>query len=210
MKLYPHLKYVLVSVVLGFALLISTGVVLAQEDEAEAEDSPLLCLLYENDMEPTLTVIDPVKDHRIELVEGFNLLSDVEALQRLDGTPLNIEEMVVALNNCVAGGVGDGRINDGPRQLGAPVAIFCGPLGSVAVWDINAETGNGTIAISATGTQIDTLLGAAAASGAPVLIGAGLGNELWASPDDFLAVIGPSLNEPDKLYRFNFAAETCG
>jgi hypothetical protein len=112
------------------------------------------------------------------------------------------------ISDCSGGFIGDGRINDGPNELGAPLAAYCGS-GGIEVWEINEEA-QGTLGFVASAAAIDEALADAASSGAPTLVGSGLGNSLYASPDGDLAVQGPDLREPGKLYSFLFSGNRCG
>ena len=132
-----------------------------------------------------------------------------------DGTYLGTSQYVVSDpqwhmpdSDCDGGRIGDGRINDGPRELGAPLAAFCSSSG-IAVWDIDTE-GHGTLGFTSTAAEIDAGLAAAASSGFPTLIGSGLGNSLYATPHGQLAVVGPDLRDTGKVYQFNFAGNRCG
>jgi hypothetical protein len=111
-------------------------------------------------------------------------------------------------SDCDGRGIGDGRVNDGPRELGAPLAAYCAD-GGIAVWDIDTES-HGTLGFTATGAEVDAGLSSAASSGLPTLIGSGLGNSLYAIPEGDLVMLGPDLRESGKEYRFSFAGNRCG
>ncbi len=112
------------------------------------------------------------------------------------------------LHDCVGGRIGDGRVNDGADQLGAPLAAYC-TSGGIEVWDIDTSA-QGTLGFTAAADEIDAGLSEAAASGLPTLIASGLGNSLYATPHGNLALIGPDLREPDKTYHFEFPGSRCG
>lgn len=52
----------------------------------------------------------------------------------------------ISSDNCDGGFIGDGRINDGPNQLAAPVAVYCA-AGNIDVYKIDATTGAGSLVI---------------------------------------------------------------
>ncbi|MBZ0297902.1 MAG: hypothetical protein K8L99_35435 [Anaerolineae bacterium] len=52
----------------------------------------------------------------------------------------------VTLDTCNGGRIDDGRVNDGPNQLAAPVAVYCAAP-NIEVYKINAETGEGSLVI---------------------------------------------------------------
>jgi hypothetical protein len=113
-------------------------------------------------------------------------------------------------NNCVGGRIGDGRINDGPNELGASLAAYCNGDGGIDVYAIDKSTSEGTLAFTASADEIASALASAASGGSSVLVGEGLGDQLWAAADGTLAVVGPDLNGEGKTYRFDFAGDTCG
>jgi hypothetical protein len=112
------------------------------------------------------------------------------------------------LSDCSGGRIGDGRVNDGADQLGAPLAAYC-KSGSIEVWDIGTDA-RGTLGFTASADEIDAGLADAAASGLPTLISSGLGNSLYATPHGNLAVLGPDLRDPGKVYKFEFSGSRCG
>jgi len=116
----------------------------------------------------------------------------------------------LSADNCVGGRIGDGRINDGPNELGASLAAYCNSDSGIDVYSIDKSTSEGTFAFSSSAGEIASALESAASSGAPVLIGEGSGDQLWATPEGKLAVIGPDLNGEGKTYRFDFAGDRCG
>jgi hypothetical protein len=111
-------------------------------------------------------------------------------------------------SDCVGGRIGDGRVNDGADQLGAPLAAYC-KSGSLEVWDIGTDA-RGTLGFTASADEIDAGLADAAASGLPTLISSGLGNSLYATPHGNLALLGPDLRDPGKEYKFEFSGSRCG
>jgi hypothetical protein len=119
-----------------------------------------------------------------------------------------VPDYQLPLSDCVGGFIGDGRINDGPNELGAPLAAYCAE-GDIEVWDINLDA-QGTLGFTASASAIDDALSQADSSGLPTLIDSGLGNNLYASPDGELVVQGPDLREPGKLYSFSFSGDRCG
>jgi hypothetical protein len=112
--------------------------------------------------------------------------------------------------NCAGGFIGDGRINDGANELGAPLAAYCNSDGGIDVYSISKDSSEGTLAFSSSADDIANALDSAASGGASVLVGEGNGDQLWASPDGTLAVTGPDLNGEGKTYRFDFAGDRCG
>jgi hypothetical protein len=129
----------------------------------------------------------------------------------LDGvyyTSFLVVDWQLPLSDCSGSFIGDGRINDGPNELGAPLAAYCGS-GGIEVWDIDLEA-KGTLGFVAFAAAVDEALADAASSGLPTLVDSGLGNSLYASPDGDLVVQGPDLREPGKLYSFLFSGNRCG
>lgn len=120
-----------------------------------------------------------------------------------------VDDWIRPVDECAVARIGDGRINDGGAELGAPLAAYCDENAGISVWDI-AEDGAGNKVFAVTGEDIAVALAEALESGIPVLIGEGAGNQIWASPDDYLAVLGPDIFEAGKTYRFDFPADTCG
>jgi hypothetical protein len=116
----------------------------------------------------------------------------------------------IPVTNCFGGLIGDGRINDGANELGAPLAAYCNSDGGIDVYSISKDTSEGTLAFSASADDIASALDSAASGGASVLVGEGNGDQLWAAPDGTLAVTGPDLNGEGKTYRFDFAGDRCG
>lgn len=112
------------------------------------------------------------------------------------------------LSDCVGSFIGDGRINDGPNELGAPLAAYCAG-GGIEVWEID-ENAQGILGFTASTDEIDATLSVAASSGLPTLVGSGLGNNLYASPTGELAVMGPDFRDASKTYRFDFPGNRCG
>jgi len=106
------------------------------------------------------------------------------------------------------GRIGDGRINDGGDQLGAPLAAYCASDGGIAVWDIS-DVGEGTLGFTATGADISAALANAAQSGQNVLVGEGLGNSLYALANGNLMLTGPDVKEAGKIYQFFAGADVC-
>jgi hypothetical protein len=111
--------------------------------------------------------------------------------------------------DCVGGRIGDGRINDGPRELGASLAAYCADGGGIEVWEID-ESAHGILGFTASASAIDDALGDAASSGLPTLVDTGLGNSLYASSHGELVVQGPDFREPSKTYSFAFPGNRCG
>jgi hypothetical protein len=111
-------------------------------------------------------------------------------------------------SDCVGGRIGDGRINDGPNELGAPLAAYCAD-GDIEVWEID-ENAQGILGFTVSANEIDIALEEAASNGLPTLVGSGLGNSLYASPDGELAVMGPDFRDESKTYRFDFPGNRCG
>jgi hypothetical protein len=103
--------------------------------------------------------------------------------------------------------IGDGRLNDGADQLGAPLAAYC-KQGGMEVWDIS-DVGAGTLGFTVTADEIAAGLASAAASGQSVLISSGLGNSLYAGAQGQLVLTGPDVKEPGKTYTFAFPGNTC-
>jgi hypothetical protein len=116
----------------------------------------------------------------------------------------------LSADNCVGGRIGDGRINDGPSELGASLAAYCNADSGIDVYSIDKSTSEGTLAFSVSADEIASALDSAASGGSSVLVGEGSGDQLWAAPDGTLAVIGPDLNGEGKTYRFDFAGDRCG
>ena len=112
------------------------------------------------------------------------------------------------MSDCVGSRIGDGRINDGPNELGAPLAAYCAG-GGIEVWEID-ENAQGILGFTVFASEIDAALEDAASSGVPTLLGSGLGNSLYASPDGELAVMGPDFRDASKTYRFDFPGNRCG
>jgi hypothetical protein len=112
------------------------------------------------------------------------------------------------MSDCVGTRIGDGRINDGPNELGAPLAAYCAD-GGIEVWEID-ENAEGILGFTASASEIDAALSDAASSGVPTLVETGLGNSLYASPDGQLAVMGPDFRDGSKVYRFDFPGTRCG
>ena len=110
--------------------------------------------------------------------------------------------------DCVGGRIGDGRINDGPRELGAPLAAYCAE-GGIEVWEID-ENAQGVLGFTVSASETDAALSEAASSGVPTLVGSGLGNSLYAAPSGELAVMGPDFRDASKTYRFDFPGNRCG
>ena len=110
--------------------------------------------------------------------------------------------------DCVGGRIGDGRINDGPNELGAPLAAYCAG-GGIEVWEID-ENAQGILGFTASASEIDAALSDAASDGLPMLVGSALGNSLYASPDGELTVMGPDFRDASKTYRFDFPGNRCG
>ena len=110
---------------------------------------------------------------------------------------------------CVGfGSIGDGRINDGGDQLGAPLAAYCAADGGIAVWDIS-DVGEGTLGFTASGADISAALANAAQSGQNVLVGEGLGNSLYALANGNLMLTGPDVKETGKIYQFFAGGDVC-
>lgn len=105
------------------------------------------------------------------------------------------------------GAIGDGRVNDGPNQLAAPLAAYCNDDG-ISIWDISNE-GKGTYAFTVTRAEIDAALSQAVASGQNVLIAEGSGNSIYALSSNELTLLGPDVKEPGKLYQTILPADTC-
>lgn len=192
---------------------------------------PTVCYLSGNNMveqgvQLESFVYDPVTfeiySHRIvyggesDLYNAFTpVLVPVTAVEELyyDGFFFGYFEAAnplyqLPLSDCVGSRIGDGRINDGPDELGAPLAAYCAD-GSIEVWEIDTEA-QGTLGFTASGADIDAGLSSAAASGLPTLIDSGLGNSLYASPEGELVVLGPDLRDASKTYQFAFSGTRCG
>jgi len=120
-----------------------------------------------------------------------------------------VSDWILPDRDCSGGAIGDGRINDGGGQLGAPLAGFCISDGAIQVYDIG-EGGAGTLAFTASADAISSALTQAAGQGSSVEIGNGLGDSLWAAADGTLALIGPDFRDAGKIYRFDFAGDLCG
>lgn len=60
---------------------------------------------------------------------------------------------VITLDNCIGGSIGDGRLNDGPDQLAAPVAVYDTEQG-LDVYLINPANGNGDKIFTATDAEV--------------------------------------------------------
>ncbi len=116
-------------------------------------------------------------------------------------------QVAATLDECYSQ-VGDGRINDGEDQLGAPLAAYCAD-GGITVWDI-AEDGQGTLGFTAALENIHSGLEAAASTGENLLIGEGLGNSLYALPSGQLQFRGPDVREPGKTYDYLTDGAVCG
>lgn len=130
----------------------------------------------------------------ITLVNDVDWLTPVEDCLKVPSVPL-IQ-------------IGDGRINDGANELGAPLAAYCSSEG-ITVWDID-EQGQGTLAFTATVGQINEALANALASLQNSLIAEGIGNSLYALSSNELAFVGPDLREPGKQYQFIAPVDVCG
>lgn len=59
----------------------------------------------------------------------------------------------ITTDNCVGGSIGDGRVNDGPNQLAAPVAVYDTDQG-LDVYLINPANGNGDKIFTATDAEV--------------------------------------------------------
>jgi len=122
----------------------------------------------------------------------------------------NTTGVSLPLSRCVGAPFTDGRMNSGVDQQGAPAALYCSTGGGLEVWDIDPDTAQGTLAFSVSAAQIADGLSQAAAAGNSVQIAEGLGDSLWATADGGLAILGPDMREPGKIYRFDFAGDACG
>ncbi len=106
------------------------------------------------------------------------------------------------------GKIGDGRINDGPNELAAPLAAYCTADSGIAMWDIDSE-GHGTLVFTASAADIAAGLSQAVASGARVQIAKGGGDSIWALPSNEIALVGPDLRESGKTYVYVAPGDRC-
>jgi hypothetical protein len=105
------------------------------------------------------------------------------------------------------GKIDDGRIN--AYDLGAPLAAYCTSDGGIAVWDID-DTGHGTLAFTSSKSDISKALSDAQSSGQNVLVGEGLGDNLYALSTNQLTLVGPDVKESGKTYEFVTTGDHCG
>lgn len=110
-------------------------------------------------------------------------------------------------NDACITAIRDGRLNNGGDQLGAPLAAYC-RNGGMEVWDIS-DTGQGTLGFTVTADEIAAGIASAMSSGQAVLIGSGLGNELWAGIQGQLVLTGPDMKEWGKTYTFAAPGNVC-
>ncbi len=89
-------------------------------------------------------------------VLGFAPRSGWYAITFLSGPTFSYEILSygqVSLDNCQGGKIGDGRLNDGGDQLGAPVAVYDTEQG-LDVYLINPANGNGDKIFTATDEEV--------------------------------------------------------
>jgi hypothetical protein len=140
---------------------------------------------------------------------GFEIIIITVPIGTFGFGPYAVNSYIRPDDECAVARIGDGRINDGGAELGAPLAAYCADNAGITVYDI-AEDGTGQVSFRVTGEEIAGALRDAADTATPLLVGEAGGNQLWASPDHILAVLGPEIRDPGKIYRYDFAGDTCG
>lgn len=113
-----------------------------------------------------------------------------------------------AFQSVAVAGIYDGRINDGPDELGAPLAAYCSADG-IIIWDIGAN-GKGENGFIVNTADITQGLENAVTTGQNTLIAEAFGNSLYALTSNELSFVSTDLKEPHKQYQFIAPADICG
>lgn len=108
----------------------------------------------------------------------------------------------------------DGR--NETSDAATPLVTYCNSLGGFDIYDVNAigvdgRTTEGVLAIQTTYTEVRSALDLAISTGQNQLIESDTqGNQFWALNSNELQIMGPEVNEIDKIYTRILSPSECG
>ena len=95
-------------------------------------------------------------------------------------------------------------------ELGAPVAAYC-ESGNFNVYNLDVNTGDGSLAVSVSVSTLATRVAEAQASGGNILVSEGArSTQVWALSSGEIQVNAYDLRDTSKLYEHIFSANVCG
>ena len=95
-------------------------------------------------------------------------------------------------------------------ELGAPVAAYC-EFGNFRVYNLDVNTGNGSLAVNIPATTLHARVAEAQAGGVNILIAEGArSTQVWALSSGEIQVNAYDLRDTSKLYEHIFSANVCG